>query len=130
MIPRPPSAGETQRAREFLAPRSTLTAKIRRWQPFRNPAGTMIGYLDVELPSGMTINGCKLMRSPNGKPWVAMPSERQVDRDGNPRLDANGKQPWSPIVEFANRDTANKFQQLILDALSRQYPDALALDAP
>ena len=125
MIPRPPTAGETQRAREFLAPRQTPEAKIKRWQPHQNAARTMLGYADIELPSGLVINGCKLMRGPNGSLWIAMPSERQVDRDGNPRLDANSKQLWRPIVEFANRGTADKFQQLILDALRRQHPETL-----
>jgi DNA-binding cell septation regulator SpoVG len=102
----------------------TLAARIRRWRPFRNPAGTVLGYLDVELPSGMVINGSKLMVGPNGKYWVAMPSERQLDRDGNPRLDANGKQLWSPIVEFATRDARGRFSELILEALRRQHPAA------
>ena len=101
------------------------SAKIKRWQPARNAAGTVLGYLDVELPSGMVINGSKLMVGPNGKHWVAMPSERQLDRDGNRRLDANGKQLWSPIVEFATRDARVRFNELILAALRRQHPGAL-----
>jgi len=103
----------------------TALAKIRRWQPHRNAARTMLGYLDVELPSGMVVNGCKVMIGPNGKRWVAMPSERQVDRNGNPRAGANGKQLWSPVIEFASRTAADKFRALILDALQRQHPGAL-----
>ena len=105
--------------------RSGPDARIRRWQPYRNSAGTMCGYLDVQLPSGMTINGCKLMVGPNGKCWVAMPSERQVDKDGNPRLDAHSKQIWSPVVEFANCASADRFRDLVLEALRRDYPNAL-----
>jgi hypothetical protein len=85
----------------------------------------MLGYLDVELPSPMIINGCKLMRGPNGRLWIATPAERQVDRDGNPRLDGGGKPMWSPIVEFANREARERFNELVLDALRHQHPDAL-----
>jgi hypothetical protein len=47
-----------------------------------------------------------LDRSADG---LTMPSERQVDPYGNPRLDAHGRPPWSQIVDFANRDAADKF---------------------
>ena len=130
MIPRPPSPAETASGTAYLVPRPASAAKIRRWQPFRNAAGTVLGYLDVELPSGMVINGSKLMVGPNGKHWVAMPSERQLDRDGNPRLDDNGKQLWSPIVEFATRDARGRFSELVLAALRQQYPGAFDPTVP
>lgn len=129
MIPRSPTGIETARAGTYHAPRQALGAKIRRWQPFRNPAGTILGYLDIELPSGMITNSCKLMVGQNGKPWVAMPSERQLDRDGNPRLDTNGKQLWTSIIGFASRAARDRFNELVLAALQHQHPDAPQLDA-
>jgi hypothetical protein len=44
--------------------------RIRKWTPYRNPAGTMDGYLDIELPSGMRLFGCKLMVGPKGARWI------------------------------------------------------------
>jgi hypothetical protein len=85
----------------------------------------MLGYLDPQLPSGMIINGCKLMRGPNGKHWIALPGIKQFDQNGEPVLDAKGKQIWSPVVEFADRSSRERFNTLILDALRRQHPDAL-----
>jgi hypothetical protein len=105
--------------------RSGPYAQIRRWQPCRIQAGTQLTFLDIELPSGMIINGCKLMIGPNGKRWIAMPAERQVDRDSHPRLDVNGKQLWSPIVQFVNREAADRVCNLILDALQRQHSGAI-----
>jgi DNA-binding cell septation regulator SpoVG len=124
-----PSQAEATRGRSHPAPRPATAATIRSWRPFHNPAGTVLGYLDVELPSGMVINGSKLMVGPNGKHWVAMPSERQLDRDGNPRLDDNGKQLWSPIVEFATRDARGRFNELVLAALRRKHPGAFDQEA-
>jgi hypothetical protein len=51
---------------------------ITRWQPYVNPARTMRGFLAATMPSGMT---------PKGAPWLAMPSIRRLDREGNPVLD-------------------------------------------
>jgi hypothetical protein len=124
MIPRPPSAAETRRGRDYLAPRHA-PVKIRRWQPFRNPAGTVLGFLSIELPSGLIINDAKLMIGQAGKHWIALPAIKQTGKDGEPRLDANGKQLWSLIVEFATRDARVRFNELILAALRRQHPGVL-----
>jgi hypothetical protein len=99
-------------------------ANIRRWQQYQNPSGTIRGFADIELPSGMIVNGCKLIRGPQGKYWIAPPAIRQVDSDGNPLLDANGKPKWSPIVEFCDRAAADRFRDLGLEALRRQHPTA------
>jgi hypothetical protein len=109
------------------APRRT---KIRSFRSWRNAAGTVLGYISAELPSGLGVNNLKLMIGPEGKRWIAMPSGRQVDRDGNPRLDVNGKQLWSPTIEFANRKVADAFRDVILDALREQHPEALGGDQP
>jgi DNA-binding cell septation regulator SpoVG len=110
------------------APDRAPVAKIRRWTPLRTPAGTILGYVDVELPSGMIVNGCKLMVGPNGRHWVALPSQKQTNRDGTPRLDTAGKQTWADIIEFVGRDAREKFQNLVLEALRRAHPEAEALE--
>jgi DNA-binding cell septation regulator SpoVG len=121
---RPPTPAELE-ASWGIEPKPPL--KIRRWQPYRNAAGTLLGYLDVELPSGMVINGCKLMIGSSGKRWVAMPSERHLDRDGKPRLSPDGKPLWSPIVEFVDKATRDSFCAQTLAALQRDHPNAFDL---
>jgi DNA-binding cell septation regulator SpoVG len=103
----------------------SAAAKILRWQPYRNTAGTMLGFLSVELASGLVINDAKLMIGPAGTYWVALPAIKQVGKDGEPKLDANGKQIWSPVVEIPDRNARERFGALIVDALRRQHPDAL-----
>ena len=120
-----PSRAATERGNQMLAPeRSGPTgAKILRFTPHQT--GSLRGFLSVELPSGMIVNDLKLMIGPAGKPWLAMPSQKQVDRDGNPRLDANGKQTYTQFVEFASRSPADRFRHLVLDALRQKHPEAL-----
>ena len=125
MIPRPPSQPEIRRGRDYLAPRPATALKIRRWQPFRNPAGTVLGFLSIELPSGLIINDAKLMVGRPGKYWVALPAIKLTGKDGNPRLDPTGSSLWNPIVAFASRDARDRFNELVLAALRRQHPGAL-----
>ena len=123
-----PSSGDLRRGDAYLAPHPGI-AKIRRWRPYPNAAGTIRGFVDVEFASGIVILGCMLMRGPAGKHWVAPPSVKQVDTDGTPRLDANGRPRWSPIVEFRDRAAADKFRDLVLEALRRQHPTAFDGDS-
>ena len=58
-----------------------------------------------------------LMIGPKGQRRIAVPSVKQLDQDGNPRLHA--KPIWSPIIEFANQ-----FQTMALEALRRAHPEA------
>jgi hypothetical protein len=125
-VPQPsalPNPRDLRRAgNDFLAPRHAAT--IRRWFPHPNATDAVVGYINVELPSGLIINSCKLMRGPQGKHWVALPAIKQLDSDGNPRLDADGKQSWSPIVGIRDRATRDRFNQSVVAAQRRQHPDA------
>ena len=47
--------------------------KIRSVRPYRNAAGTIRAFLSAESPSGMIINGLRLMIGSRGSPWIAMP---------------------------------------------------------
>jgi hypothetical protein len=47
--------------------------------------------LSAALPSGLILHGLKLMIGPAGKPWLAMPAVKRIDRAGQQVLDARGK---------------------------------------
>jgi len=85
MPPRAPSENQLRPAEAAswghrLVP--VAVVKIRSWRPYRNPAGTMLGFVSAQLPWGMIINDMKLMIGPKGRRWLAMPSQKQLDRDG------------------------------------------------
>ena len=87
--------------------------------------GSLVAYLDPET-NGIIIRGCKLMRGPRGDFWVAMPSSKRVDRDGNPVTDpTTGKQLYDEHVGFRDREIRDKFRDAVLEAVRREYPEAL-----
>jgi hypothetical protein len=92
-----------------------------QFKPFKNPAGTMLGWLNLYLPSGLVINDAKLMVGPQGKRWVALLAVPQVHADGSPRL-VDGKKAWRQIVEFQSDAARAKFQALVLAELRRTHP--------
>jgi hypothetical protein len=88
-----------------------------------NASRTVVGVFDAALPSGMVLRGCRLMCGPAGQRWIAMPSYRQHDRDGKPRVDDRGKQIWVITVDFVDRATRDRCTEQILAALRREHPE-------
>jgi DNA-binding cell septation regulator SpoVG len=121
---------DVRRGNAFLDPRRKSAApavEIAQVVPHRS--GQMRAFLSVATASGFVFNGCRLMAGPRGR-WIAMPSRLLVDRDGQPKLDANGRQTYSQVIEFRDRSTADRFCGLVLEALRRQHPDLLDGDGP
>jgi hypothetical protein len=117
------SPAQIARGNAMRAPKPAAAAvKIAKLVPHRS--GSMLAFLSVETASGMIIHDLRLITGRNGT-WIAMPSKPQLDRDGNPRLDANGRPTYSQIVEFRDRATADKFRDLVIEALRQQHPEAL-----
>jgi len=109
----PPAAGFGDRPRDRA---------IRvRFRPFKNQTGTMLGWLRLELPSGLVINAAKLMIGTHGRRWMALPAVPQVRPDGSPRV-IDGKKAWHPIVEFQSKAVREKFEAQVLGALRASHP--------
>jgi hypothetical protein len=66
---------------------------------------TLIGKFDLEMPSGLIVRGAMLFEKA-GKRWVSFPSKEWTGQDG--------KKNYSPLLEFASRDIADRFQSQVL----------------
>jgi DNA-binding cell septation regulator SpoVG len=117
-----PARGAVRRAGE-AAGFGGHPLRLLKWQTYQNPAGTMRGFFSVELPSGMIVREMRLMRSAQGRHWLAMPAQQQLERDGQPRL-PNGKPVWNELVDFRDRQARDRFQEPILALLRREHPEA------
>jgi len=95
---------------------------LMKWTPRRS--GALLGFCSVQLPSGMILNDLRIMTGRNGL-WVAMPAQKQLDRDGQPRLDANGKPIYSQIVEFKDKPTPDRFRAMVLELARAECPGDL-----
>src|SRR3954453_21221200 len=96
---------------------------ILDWHPLRRNA--LVGFAKVELPSGMIISGVTILAGSNG-PWASPPSKPQIGRDGTVLEDQNGEVEYSPIIEFKDKATRNRFSDAVIKALRAVHPEALA----
>src|SRR5262245_24488055 len=59
-------------------------AKIRNTTIYRNTAGTLLGLLSAELPSGQIIYDLKLVNDPKGSLWIVLPAAEQLEKRAGP----------------------------------------------
>ena len=93
------------------ASRQPRRARLRKWT--QHASGGRLGFVSVELSSGLILNDLRLMTGKNGH-WIAMPAVRVLDRDGNPRVDAAGKPIFNQTIEFRDRTTADRFNEMVI----------------
>ena len=75
-------------------------AKILNFKPFEK--NTLRGFFDIELASGLILRGCTLHE--NGRRWVGLPAKPYTANDGG--------QAWAAIVDFRDKQTAARFQEM------------------
>jgi hypothetical protein len=66
---------------------------------------TLVGSFDLTMPSGLVVRGAMLFEK-SGKRWVGFPSKEWIKPDGT--------KSYFPLLEFASRDVADRFQQQVL----------------
>jgi DNA-binding cell septation regulator SpoVG len=89
-------------------------AELRKWTPHRS--GPLLGFVSVELASGLILNDLRLMAGRNGL-WLAMPA-RRLDREGGQRI-------FAQLVEFRDRITRDRFNRTVLELIREKHPGAL-----
>jgi hypothetical protein len=86
------------------------------------------GFAEVEFPNGLRLLDCPVLVS-NGKAWCSLPSKPLIDREGRQKRDANGKPAFSPVLEWRDRDLANRFSEAVVGLVREAHPGALEGDS-
>jgi hypothetical protein len=98
--------------------------RVSDWRAI--PSGALRGFVDVHLPSGMTLHGCTVFRK-DDRVWIGPPAKPLLNRDGTARRDANGKTVYEATVSFADRKTQDRWSDLVVGAFRDAYPGALEM---
>ena len=86
---------------------------------------TLRGFATVALPSGLTIRDVAVHTS-NGKSWASLPSKPILGSDGVAQRDQNtGKIRYTPLLEWPDRATSDRFSTAVIDAVEAKHPGAV-----
>jgi hypothetical protein len=120
-----PTAGELRagQAAAWGPPPAAARPRMRlvAWRPLRK--GSLRGFASVALPIGLTIRDCPVLTGPKG-PWATLPGKPQVDKDGQPKRDVNGKLAYAALVEWEGRELPDRFSAAVVDLVRAAHPGA------
>jgi hypothetical protein len=105
-----------------------LEIRLRGVRPL--PRGALIGVADIKLPRGLLVHDFPICHPEDGAAWAALLAKPVVDRDGKQKADANGKRRFAPVLEWRNREIANRFSAVVINLIRRAAPDTLDGGAP
>jgi hypothetical protein len=87
-------------------------------------SGSLIGFLDVQLPSGMILHRCALFAK-EGRSWVLPPAKSVMGRDGTVLKSATGKVQYEPTVSFIDRPTQDRWSAAVVAAVLAAHPETV-----
>jgi hypothetical protein len=90
--------------------------------------GTLQGFVDLELPSGLRLLDCTV-HARNDKHWVFLPGRPTLDKNYELRKDPNGRILYAPLGTWRDKETSEKFSRLAVEALLEKFPDAFEPEA-
>jgi len=99
---------------------------ILAWKRLELPRNTLVGFLDLQLRSGLILRDCGLHRHANGRIWISLPGKPVIGADGQVQLDERGKRRFVAIAEWPDRATSDRFSATVLQELTRSHPEALS----
>jgi hypothetical protein len=83
--------------------------------------GPLRGFATVRLPIGLVIADIPVCTS-HGKLWATLPSKPILDRDGR-HIEENGKRKYAPLLQWADRATADKWSAAVVALVRERHPD-------
>jgi len=98
---------------------NTLRLALLAWKS--TPRGSLRGFATVRLGKSLKITDVIVLCS-NGKRWANMPAKPQIDKDGNVARDDRGKIKYVPIVEWMDKESADRFSEAVIEAVEREHP--------
>jgi hypothetical protein len=97
-------------SRNIAQSRPGTQARVLDFKPFEK--NTLRAFFSLELASGLILRGCTL-HTKNGKYWIGLPAK--------PYTTDTGAQSWAAIIDFRDKQTAARFQEMATAAAVEAY---------
>ena len=98
-----------------------LPLALLGWKELRR--NTLRGFATVRLGRSLKIADVAVHCS-HGKRWASLPGKPMLDRDGNPKRNEAGKVVYSPVLEWSDKETADRFSGGVVELVERAHPGA------
>jgi hypothetical protein len=93
--------------------------RLVEWRSLRQ--GKLLGFATVELPIGLTIRECPLLRGAEGL-WAALPAKPEIGRDGRCRTGAQDERFYVEMLTWRTRRLREAFSARVVELVRGAYP--------
>jgi hypothetical protein len=85
---------------------------ISDWKP--HSKNTLVGFFSATFPSGMVLHNLMLHQKGEAR-WIGVPAREWLNQEG--------QKQFTPLVEFRDRYSADRFRDQVLDALDKHLAE-------
>jgi hypothetical protein len=114
-----PNAATAASRSEHPAPRPM---RLISFKPVRK--NSLRGFCSVELPIGLRIDDISIHVS-HGRTWASLPAKPMLDAEGRQKRDANGKAAYSAMLQWRDRELADRFSERVVELVRQSHPGAI-----
>jgi hypothetical protein len=97
-----------------------LPVSLLTWKPMQR--NSLRGFARIRLGRSLIISDVAI-HCAHGRRWAQAPAKPQLDKDGNAKRDEKGKIAYVPVVEWTDREAADRFSEAVIAAVEREYPN-------
>jgi len=100
-----------------------LPVVLLAWRPIRK--GSLLGFASVRLGKSLQINDISVCRT-GDRLWASLPSKPVLTRDGAPKVNERGKAVYSPILQWTDPASRDRFSEAVVAIVQREHAADLA----
>lgn len=94
-----------------------MPVSLVEWRPLRR--NSLLGFASVRL--GAMILRDVTVHHDSGSYWAGLPAKPRLAKGGETMKDEKGKVLYTPVVEWANKQTAKRFSDGVIAAVQKEH---------
>jgi hypothetical protein len=98
-----------------------MQVSLTDWRPLRR--NSLLGFASIRV--GALVIKDVTLHSSNGRRWAGLPAKPRMSQGGEIMKDERGKVLYTPVLEWSNRETADRFSNAVIAAVEREHPGDL-----
>ncbi|MCX7178014.1 MAG: hypothetical protein NTX56_04325 [Proteobacteria bacterium] len=98
---------------------TAMPVSLLAWKSI--PRNSLRGFAKIRIGKSLIISDVAVHCS-NGRKWAQPPSKPVLNSEGVAVKDDRGKMKYIPMIEWADRDAADRFSEGVIAAVERENP--------
>lgn len=103
-----------------MSEQKPMPVELISWKSIER--NTLRGFAVVRL-GALKISDVAIHRK-GDRAWAQLPAKPQISSDGNVRRGDTGKILYVPVIEWATRESSDRFSEAVVAAVEAQNPGA------